>query len=209
MGLLAVLIVAAAAMAFNADELSVAALRDTVTAVGPLAPVGYALVYAVATVLLFPGAPFTITAGILFGPFVGVATALAGASLGAVGAFGLGRFVGRGAVEELAGRRISGLDGFLQRRGFVAVLLLRLVPLIPFNILNLVAGVTALRLRPYTLATVVGIFPGVVVYAVLGGSIDDPTSPTFLGAVAAFVVMAVVAGLVARRLERRGDVPAT
>jgi uncharacterized membrane protein YdjX (TVP38/TMEM64 family) len=208
-GLLLLLLGAAVAMGLAADDVSIAGLREVAAAAGPVAPVGYALVYALAATLLVPAAPLTVAAGVVFGPGVGVLTALAGATLGSLGAFGLGRVVGRGAVEDLAGGRLAGVDAFLARRGFAAVLLLRLVPLFPFNVINLVSGVTGLRVREYALATAVGIVPGTVVYAALGGTIDDPTSPAFLATLAAFVALTLAAGLTARRLRERGDVPGT
>ncbi len=84
----------------------------------------------------------------------------------------------------------------------------RMVPLFPFNVLNLVSGVTALRFRDYVLATAVGIVPGTVLLAAAGGSIDDPTSPVFIGAVVGFVLLAVIGGLVARRMRARERVTA-
>lgn len=207
LGLLALLLIGAGVLALRADELSVTALREVVEPLGPLGPVAFALTYAVAATAMLPGSPFTIAAGLLFGPVVGVVTALAGATLGAVGGFGLGRLVGREAVVGVAGPRTAAVDRFLQQRGMVAVLLVRLVPLFPFNMVNLVSGVTALRLRDYTLATAVGIVPGTVAYAALGGTAADPTSPGFLAAVGLLVALTVTTALLARRLRRRGDLP--
>jgi uncharacterized membrane protein YdjX (TVP38/TMEM64 family) len=204
---LGILIVAAAVAAVRADEFSIDALRAVVADLGPAGPFVFAGVYAVAATLLLPAAPFTIAAGVVFGPVVGVATAWVGATLGAIGGFLLGRILGRGAVEQIAGRRVAGIDRFLAERGFAAVLLLRLVPLFPFNVINVVSGVTALRIQAYTLATAVGIIPGTVAYAALGGTIDDPTSPAFLAAVGLFVLVTVGAGLASRRLRERGTVP--
>ena len=203
LGVIGGLVVAAGVLAATADDLSVAAVREVVYELGPAAPVVYVVAYALATVLLLPGTPLTIAAGVLFGPATGSAVAWVGAVVGATASFLVGRLIGRRAVEQVAGRRVRSLDRFLSERGFVALLLVRLVPLFPFNVLNLVSGVTALRLRDYVLATGLGIVPGVVLLAAMGGSIDDPTSPVFLGALAGFVVLTAVTGLVARRMRRR------
>ena len=203
LGVIGGLVVAAGVLAATADDLSVAAVREVVYELGPAAPVVYVVAYALATVLLLPGTPLTIAAGVLFGPATGSAVAWVGAVVGATASFLVGRLIGRRAVEQVAGRRVRSLDRFLSERGFVALLLVRLVPLFPFNVLNLVSGVTALRLRDYVFATGLGIVPGVVLLAAMGGSIDDPTSPVFLGALAGFVVLTAVTGLVARRMRRR------
>jgi uncharacterized membrane protein YdjX (TVP38/TMEM64 family) len=203
LGVIAGLVVAAGVLAATADDLSVAAVREVVYELGPAAPVVYVVAYALATVLLLPGTPLTIAAGVLFGPATGSAVAWVGAVVGATASFLVGRLIGRRAVEQVAGRRVRSLDRFLSERGFVALLLVRLVPLFPFNVLNLVSGVTALRLRDYVFATGLGIVPGVVLLAAMGGSIDDPTSPVFLGALGGFVALTAVTGLVARRMRRR------
>ena len=79
-----------------------------------------------------------------------------------------------------------------------------LFPIVPFNALNYAAGVTAVTRRDYVVGTAIGIVPGAFAYAALGGSIDDPTFPAFLGAVGLVVALAVAAPLVNRFLGRRG-----
>lgn len=203
LALLGAMIVAAVVIATASDGASLAGVRATIDDLGMAAPFVYVLLYAVVTVLLLPGTPFTVAAGLLFGPILGSVTALVGATLGATLSFLVGRLIGRSAVEQLAGRRVQAIDDVLSSRGFVAVLMVRLIPLFPFNVVNLVSGVTALKLRDYVLATAIGIVPGVALLAALGGSIDDPTSPVFLGALAGFVALTVVSGLTARRMRAR------
>lgn len=142
-----------------------------------------------------------VTAGVLFGPITGVVVVWCGAMLGAVSSFGLG--LSRRAVEQLVGHRIEGLNRFLDRRGLLAVLLVRSIPLFPFTLVNYGSAVTALPFATYLAGTAAGIVPGVVVYVALGGTVDDPTSPGFLAAAAAFVVLAVGGSLVARAVGRR------
>lgn len=185
------------------DDLA-AAIRET----GPAAAVVYVLAYALLTILLFPGSLLTAVGGVLFGTGWATLLAVIGASLGAAGAFGLGRRLGREQVARLAGRRISALDRWLTRQGFVAVLYARLIPVIPFNVLNYGAGVTGVRFRDYLLATVIGIVPGTFAYAALGGSFRDPLSPVFLTAVGLIVLLLVAGPLVNRLLRSRGAVPA-
>jgi len=203
LALLAAMVVAALVIAVTTDGFSLEGVRGTIDELGMSAPLVYVLLYGVVTVLLFPGTPFTVGAGLLFGPVVGSATALVGATLGATCSFLVGRVIGRSAVEQLAGRRVQAIDDFLSSRGFIAILMVRLIPLFPFNVVNLVCGVTALRLRDYVLGTAIGIIPGTVLLAALGGSIDDPTSPVFLGALAGFVALTVISGLAARRMRAR------
>lgn len=204
LGILAAIVASVVVWSLQGDGVTIEGLRDQVDGLGAAAPAVYIGLYAVATTLLIPAAPFTVAAGLLFGPVPGTLIALAGATLGATGAFWLGRLLGRDAARQLGGRQVARIDRFLGERGFVAVLILRLVPLFPYNVINVSAGVTGLRTRDYVLATFVGIIPGTVVYVVLGGTVTDPTSPTFLGALAAFVVLTLAAGIAARRMRSGG-----
>lgn len=174
-------------------------VRGLVDRAGPVGPVLFVATYAVLVALLVPGSPLTVAAGVLFGPWGGTALVVVGATLGATTAFLWGRRLGRDAVEELAGDRSRRVDEWLGERGVVAVLYLRLVPLVPFNLLNPIAGVTGVRLRDFVVGTALGIVPGTFAFAALGGSIDDLTSPTFLGALALLVVLAVIVPWLDRR----------
>lgn len=176
-------------------------IRDTVDRAGLWGPALFMVAYAVLTVLLVPGSPLTVAAGVLFGPWVGTLLVVVGATAGATGAFLWGRRLGRAAIARLTGDRFDKVDGWLHDRGLLAVLYVRLVPLLPFNLLNPVAGVTGVTLRDFVVGTAVGIVPGTFAYAALGGTFDDPTSPLFLGAVALLVVLAVGAPLVDRRVR--------
>jgi len=206
LGVLGAVIVAGTAAFLLAGTPSPATVGRLVDDAGWIAPVVFVLAYAALTVLLFPGSVLTAAGGAAFGLAAGVALSVLGATLGAVAAFLIGRRVGRGQVERIAGRRLGRLDRWLERRGFLAVLYTRLLPVLPFNALNYAAGVTGVRTRDYVLATAIGIVPGAFAYAALGGTLDDPTSPEFLAAVALVIVLAVGAPLVDRALRRRGAV---
>jgi uncharacterized membrane protein YdjX (TVP38/TMEM64 family) len=175
-----------------------AGVQELVASAGWAAPVVFVLAYAAATVALVPGAPMTALAGVLFGPLVGTGLVVAGATLGATAAFALARRLGRQRVQCVLGPRLTRADGWLERRGFAAMLGLRLTPLVPFNVLNYAAGLSRVPARPYVAATALGIVPAAFAYASLGGTVDDPLSARFLGAVA-LVVALVVAGAWGRR----------
>ena len=176
-------------------------IRQTVDRAGVWGPLLFVGAYAALTVLLVPGSPLTVAAGVLFGPWLGTGLVVVGATLGATGAFLWGRRLGRDAVARLTGDRFDRVDAWLHDRGLLAVLYVRLVPLLPFNLLNPVAGVTGVTLRDFVIGTAVGIVPGTFAFAALGGTFDDPTSPLFLGALALLVVLAVGAPLVDRHVR--------
>lgn len=177
-------------------------LRDRVAAAGPWGPVVFVGVYVVATLLLLPKNVFTAVAGLLFGLVGGVALVWLGAMLGACAAFWLGRSLGRDGVERLAGRHLARLDVLLLRHGAPAILVARLIPLVPFTAVNYGSGVTAVRFGAYVLATAVGILPGTVAYVAFGAFGTDPTGWPFLTAVGALLTLAVGGWWFARRRPR-------
>ncbi|WP_063788292.1 TVP38/TMEM64 family protein [Streptomyces ardesiacus] len=178
--------------------------RDWVDSWGVWAPLVYAVLYALAETAFAPGAVLTASAGALFGVATGTITVLAGATAGAVLSFGLARWLGRPAVARWAGDgRLARLDAMVSARGFLAVLILRLIPVFPFALVNYAAGVTSIRLAPYVTATAIGIIPATVAYAGLGGTLDDPSSPGFWAALGALGLLAAGGSWAARRLRAR------
>lgn len=163
----------------------------------------FVLVYALATLALFPATPLTAAAGLLYGPVVGVLLVWSGAVLGATGSFLLGRVLSRQAVEQLAGGRIDRLNAVLTARGTSAVLLLRLIPVFPFALVNYGSAITAITFRQYLAGTAAGILPAITAYVWLGDSIDDPTSPASIAALTVLLTLAIGGALTARRFTRR------
>lgn len=147
------------------------ALNDWIAGLGPFGWVVFALVYAAATVAAAPGSVFTIAAGLLFG-LAGFFVVVPGATLGAALAFLIARYLARGSVERRFGgnRRFRAVDGAIEEEGWKIVGLLRLSPLIPFNLQNYLYGLTKVGFLPYVLATFFGIMPGTLLYVYLGAA---------------------------------------
>lgn len=185
----------------------VESLQQFVASTGWAAPVVFVLAYAVGTVAFLPGAAMTALGGVLFGPLLGTGLVVVGATVGATAAFALSRRLGRARIQRFLGPRLQRADRWLERRGFATMLGLRLVPLVPFNVLNYAAGLSRMGSRTYIAATALGIVPGAFAYASLGGTLDDPLSARFFGAVALVVALAV-AGTWGKRFLAPSAVPA-
>ena len=148
-------------------------IRNLIDWVQRLGPVGIAVfigAYAIATVLFLPGWIFTVTAGLLFGVIGGTAVALSGATIGATLAFLVARYLVRDSIQNLAGSnpRFRAIDRAIGENGWKIVGLLRLNPLIPFNLSNYFYGITAIRFWPYVLISAISMLPGTLLYAYLG-----------------------------------------
>jgi uncharacterized membrane protein YdjX (TVP38/TMEM64 family) len=141
---------------------------------GAWAPVLFVAGYALATVAMVPGSLLTLAAGALFGVARGVVYVLAAATLGASLAFLVSRHLARPAVERrlAADPRFAAIDRAVARRGGRIVFLLRLSPLLPFNLLNYALGLTRVRFRDYLLASA-GMLPGTLLYVYTGRVVGD------------------------------------
>ncbi|MGH7838219.1 MAG: TVP38/TMEM64 family protein [Candidatus Binataceae bacterium] len=176
-------------------------LKTEVLSWGAWGPIAYVLLYAVGPSFLLPGAVMTIAGGLAFGALWGAVWSLAGANLGALIAFAAGRFLGKAFVESVIGGRFRHLLERLVRNGFYVILYLRIVPVIPYNALNLLAGASPIAFQDYLLATAIGMIPGTILFAFLGDSLWHPLSPRFFVAVA-LIVACFAAGEVFRRRKR-------
>ena len=127
-------------------------------------------VYAAATVLLAPGVILTIGAGFAFGLWKGFLAVSAGATLGASLAFLVARFVARDKIEAMARRntKFQRIDNAIGKQGAKLVFLLRLSPVIPFNLSNYFYGLTAVKFWPYVRASWIGMMPGTFLYVYIG-----------------------------------------
>jgi uncharacterized membrane protein YdjX (TVP38/TMEM64 family) len=134
--------------------------------------VGATVVYALATALSFPmGVVMTLAVGFLFGRWVGTAVVVIAATLGATGAFLAARYLFADVVRRRMGPRLQRLSRGFERDAFNYILFVRLVPVFPFWLMNLVPAFTPVPARTFFLATLIGIVPGTFVFANLGGSL--------------------------------------
>ena len=126
---------------------------------------------------------------------------IASATLGAVGAFSISRWVAGDAVEELGGPRLRAASEWVGQRGFRSVLYARIAPAVPYTLVNYAAGLTPVRLGAFTAATAIGVAPRAFAYTALGGSLGHLDSPEALIAVGVLVAMAL-GGLALAHSER-------
>jgi uncharacterized membrane protein YdjX (TVP38/TMEM64 family) len=146
------------------------ATLDRIRGMGALAPVLFIILYIIGAVLFVPGSVLTIGAGVLFGVLWGSIYVSVGATVGATAAFLIGRYFARDWVRrQLEGnRKFAAIDQAVGREGWKIVLMTRLSPVFPFNLLNYAFGLTAVTLRDYVLATWIGIVPASVLYTYIG-----------------------------------------
>ncbi len=203
--LLVLLVAAGTAVVLMLGVPSVEQLRVRVDAAGWAAPAAFVALYGLITLTPAPATVLSVAAGVLFGVAGGLGVVMAGALLSATGAFALARLLGRDAVAGVDSDRLRRLDTMLARRGLLAVIGVRLVPLLPFTALNYACGLAGVRTRDYLLGTAVGILPGAAAYVTVGAYGTELGSAPFLVAVGGLVLLATGGVVVARR--RRAPAP--
>jgi uncharacterized membrane protein YdjX (TVP38/TMEM64 family) len=162
---------------------------------GVAAAVLYIGVYGMLVALSVPGAAvLTIAGGFLFGTWLGALGAIIGATLGATGIF-LAARSGLGGLAQRAGPLVGKLEAGFRADAFNYLLVLRLVPIFPFWLVNLVPALVGVRLLTYVLATFVGIIPGTFVYASLGNGLGSVIEEPDLGIVFRPSVLVAIVGL--------------
>lgn len=152
-------------------------MRDWARALGPWFPLAFLGAHTVVTVLPVPRTAFTLAAGLLFGTQLGVVLAVVASTMAAVIALWGVRALGWKLSALHHRPAVRSVNNELQRRGWVAVVSLRLIPAVPFSVLNYAAGASAVRVWPYTVATFAGLLPGTLAVVVLGDALTGSISP--------------------------------
>ena len=171
---------------------------------------GFVGVYFVVVALSLPGATIlTLAGGAIFGSVTGMLIVNVGATLGAMAAFLVARFILRDWVEKKFGDKLQPINEGFSKNAINYILFLRLVPLFPFFLVNLVSGLSRVRLPVYFFGTMFGILPGSFVYANAGSnlaridSLSDISSPGVLGALILLGVFALIPTLYNRYKNKK------
>ena len=193
---------------------------EWVDGLGALGPIVFMLGYVAATVAFIPGSVLTLAAGAIFGLGPGVIYVLLGATTGASLAFLLARFVAREAIaQRVAGNpRFAAIDRAVGREGFKIVILLRLSPVFPFNMLNYGLGLTNVRFVDYVAASI-GMLPGSLLYTYSGfvagdivrlaGNPSPGRGPGYYAVVALGLAATIAVTTIVTRTARRAIAQAT
>lgn len=172
----------------------------------PLTPVLVLAGYVLGGLVAFPVTLMVIATVLVFGPWWGMLYALTGSELSALAVFWAGRLLGRDTVRRFAGSLLNRISQRLSDAGLMTVITFRIVPVAPFSVINLVAGVSEIRWRDFALGTFLGMVPGVLTVVLLADRIAESLRSPDMGqfAVLGVTVLAVAAGLVGLRRWIKG-----
>ncbi|MGD2062767.1 MAG: VTT domain-containing protein [Nitrospirota bacterium] len=178
----------------------------------PGTPVVLVGTFVVGGFLLVPLTALIIGTVVAFGPFLGFLYALLGALASALASYGVGAQIGRRPVLRLAGRRVSEISRRLAKRGLLTVMVVRVVPVAPFTVVNLIAGASHIRFRDFLAGTFLGMTPGIMAIVLLvdrvSASIRAPSPANILTLIAVAVGVVLAAFVLSRKLLRQTERPA-
>ncbi|MBH8576605.1 TVP38/TMEM64 family protein [Nostocaceae cyanobacterium CENA369] len=201
---------------FNPQALLRNALQ-WIDSLGTVGAIAFIALYIIATIAFLPGSILTLGAGVIFGIFWGSVYVLIGATLGATGAFFVGRYLARGWIAKKIAdnQKFAVIDRAVGREGLKIVLLTRLSPIFPFNLLNYAFGITGVSFKDYFIGSI-GMIPGTIMYVYIGSLASDiaaigteaqPTNSTMqwtiriVGLIATIAVTVYVTRIARKALE--------
>ncbi|MBI4527892.1 MAG: VTT domain-containing protein [Deltaproteobacteria bacterium] len=139
----------------------------------PVAPLWVVAAYVLGGLLVFPVTLLIVATAFAFGPWTALIYSLLGCVLSATALYGIGYVLGRETVARLTGPRLSRLNRLIENHGILAVATIRLIPVAPYSVVNLIAGAANVRLRHFVLGTLIGMSPGVAAITFLGYQLDN------------------------------------
>lgn len=190
-----------------------AALRDYIRSFGQLAVLVYIIAYALNTISILPPiAALSLAAGLAFGEVWGALYLMTGAMIGTSITFMIGRYFGRGLIEKISKGKFKDLEDRLANNGFMTVLFFRVIPLVPYEVLNYAGGLSKVKFRDYFFATSLGLIPGVIISVFFGGSLgeiksfNDIFAPKFIiavGLMVGIIAVPVIYRIVRKKLNNK------
>lgn len=178
-------------------------IKDIIDSFGALSVVTYIIANLVRPLLFLPISPFTIAGGFMFGMWWGLLWAMVGSTGSAVLIFLLARYMLHDLVTGSLKGRYPYVDKMLAGRGWSFMLFLRMIPLLPFDLVSCFAGVSNIKFRDFLIGTILGEIPGAFVLVMLGTSLDNIGSPYFYLALALAALVFTGSELVRRWAEKR------
>lgn len=172
-------------------ELRPSDIRDLILSFGWWGPFLFILLYAIGPIAFLPTSVLSLGAGLAFGVWPGVLYIIIGATAAATTGYVMGRVFGRSVLNVDRYPWSEKLFIQMERRGFLYVFVLRLIPLVSFDLLSYAGGISKIRYRAFLLATVLGMIPGTFAYSFLGASLASDSVTTIV--IAALVFVSLIA----------------
>lgn len=188
------------------SEISVEDLRIYIEGWGVFAPIAYILAFTILPIAFFPVPILAVVAGVVFGMFKGTIYTLIGAWMNSAVMFIMAKVLAREMILNFLKDKLSPSmwQAFIEaddKKAFFIIFVLRLIPAAPYNVINYGAGLSGISFKSYIIATVIGIFPGTVVFINIGDKALDMSDPNFIIAIGLLVLLTVVSLILAKKIS--------
>ena len=169
-------------------------LQNWLQPMGIWAPIIYILLYTLGTLLILPSTPLNLTGGAIFGTWWGTLWTTVAAVVAAVVAFTFTRSIGREFVARKLAGRWESVDAEIAQGGLFYMFAIRLLPIIPYGLVNFTAGLTSISYRDYLIGTILGTVPGVLPFVMMGGGLQALSQGNILPLMCAFALTGILVG---------------
>ncbi|MGE5628848.1 MAG: TVP38/TMEM64 family protein [Solirubrobacterales bacterium] len=176
-------------------------IKDIISSYGAIGPLIYIIMFSLVPLTLFPDSILAVAGGMAFGLFWGSVYTIIGAAIGGSISFYISRIFGRNIVEKLVRGKGKWFDEGVEKKGFIVILTLRLIPLVPFDIISYGAGLSKIKYWDFLLGTLIGIIPGVLIFSNLGDKTLNVKSPEFVKAVGLLIFLFICSYFLKRKIS--------
>lgn len=180
-----------------------AQLQAWLRRMGIWGPILYIILYTIGTILVLPSTPLNLSGGALFGVWWGTLWTSLAALVAAVVAFAFTRTVGQAYMARKLAGRWEAIDAEMRQGGLFYMFAIRLLPIIPYGIVNFAAGLTSIRFRDYFVGTFLGTVPGILPFVMMGAGVQAVTKGNLLPLMCAFGLAGMLVGGAAWYRRRR------
>jgi uncharacterized membrane protein YdjX (TVP38/TMEM64 family) len=180
-------------------------IRGLVLSYGTLSIVAYELLHAARPFTFLPVTPFTIAGGYVYGHAYGLLLAMVGTTLASIVTFALSRYLFRDYLRKRLSAHYAGFDSRFDNSGIFTVAAMRIIPVLPFDAVGYVAGVSSIRFRDYLIGTLIGELPGAFVLTMLGSNLTNISSPWFILSLALAAVLFLLPEIYRRIQKKPGN----
>jgi uncharacterized membrane protein YdjX (TVP38/TMEM64 family) len=178
-------------------------LQEWLRKMGVWAPIAYVFLYTLGTLLILPSTPLNLSGGALFGVWWGTLWTTVAAIVAAIVSFAFTRTVGREYVAQKFAGRWEAIDAEMRQGGLFYMFAIRLLPLIPYGIVNFAAGLTSIRFRDYLIGTLLGTVPGILPFVMMGSGLKALTSGNVIPFMCALGLTGMLVGVATWYRRRR------
>ncbi|BCL35411.1 TVP38/TMEM64 family protein [Nostoc sp. MS1] len=168
--LMAVCLVATSVTGYLLGGVNPELIQSWLKAAGIWAPITYVAIYVIATILILPSTALNLTGGAIFGVWMGTFWTSVGAIIAAIAAFIFARTVGREIIAQKLAGRWQAIDAEVRQGAIFYMFAIRLMPILPYGLVNFAAGLTSISFKDYLIGTALGTVPGILPFVLLGSS---------------------------------------